>query len=866
MRTLLAATTVCLFLTAPAHSQTVGMLGDWQKIEFEGLQEVDADEIRHALAGDLEFQAAARPSASLEKFLEITEDRITQGFRHSGYVKAKVDLVYDEGRDRVVVRADEGAKYTLGEIRLVGNSHIDIERIRKALTSAPRERYWSYETAEGNIGRLTPSERRKAKAIWNSGDVAKLDSTSISQLVSHARLAVFDAGYSEGEFKIEPIVDESSNKINLNVEFSRDQRPGNIVQFEIRGLSRHTEQEVLEYLGVHPGMRFDCDQLDKIYELVRQSCRFWTYEMSVRGIDAGAPDKERGGFRVSIDVIEYAHAPKLGEPLPAVDDALRRAANWLNNYGQDPSEPQVDLSVFVDGEIGDFNGLCMFCYSPNQGFAATVVGLYDRMFALDHSLLAGPDQVSLFSGLQQRRLALPGKLPTVMIHLLPTHFDGEDYRVRLGLGAKFSSEELSSVKSLDIAIEPVAIVHEAHRDGPEVEIVGDRLRVRGPFYSTAIDVNSGQVIEIACDPATREIRFDCFFRSRAFENAKNELVLEPRKDYLTDSDNSRPVLAAARFALADVAAQPGLRRGMELSGLLKFAQQWLNSSEPEELANELTMHRFVKSSERDRFSIPRSGISEDGILTFCKVLMPALADMSFPRGSWPWISTREMGLYSLIDDTQPPLSTELRQGADIEMRSQFSSGQAGSVCAYFSALSFAELGTNRGSNGVRSCAAYGSRQLTEEAFLRDISPFIDGDLWAAKAIEFLVQHCDEFENVLILDAAPQSVRDAAKKLITRRKSQPDESPREALRAVLLECWRETWREQLAAEFTRLSNLHDNRIAQALDEPHPSTEIAPNDPLRMGGLPPLSEGYRNNDPAPRQYEGGYFAREAWQELE
>ncbi len=70
--------------TAPATP--VGLAGDSRRILFAGAEAFDAESITSALAADLMFQAAARPSGDRNALIDTCQERIKAGYLRAGYL------------------------------------------------------------------------------------------------------------------------------------------------------------------------------------------------------------------------------------------------------------------------------------------------------------------------------------------------------------------------------------------------------------------------------------------------------------------------------------------------------------------------------------------------------------------------------------------------------------------------------------------------------------------------------------------------------------------------------------------------------------------------------------------------------------
>jgi outer membrane protein assembly factor BamA len=225
MRNLILLVGICLSIASTVTGQSVGLLGDWQTIEFEGLKEVTADSIRAALAGDLEFQAAARPSNSLVEFVDKVNHRITQGFRHSGYARAEVRSRYDVGKRAVVVTVSEGSRYYAGKIRVINNQGVDAQLLTNALTSPRHRRAWSYRWGKQTAKQ---SDSTDAPPVWREKEQLQVDKGSSARLAETIRESCADKGYPYARPKVKVDFSADAASIPLEIDLSVEHNPAKV--------------------------------------------------------------------------------------------------------------------------------------------------------------------------------------------------------------------------------------------------------------------------------------------------------------------------------------------------------------------------------------------------------------------------------------------------------------------------------------------------------------------------------------------------------------------------------------------------------------------------------------------------------------
>ncbi len=114
-------------LAAVSEKLTVGLLGDPTQLRFEGVKAFPEEQLRRALAGDLEYQAAARPSADLGELVRVLSSRVKEGYGKAG-IRAKIDVRID---DAVVVVVKEGTPQRFGQFSVADDTKLPPELLER---------------------------------------------------------------------------------------------------------------------------------------------------------------------------------------------------------------------------------------------------------------------------------------------------------------------------------------------------------------------------------------------------------------------------------------------------------------------------------------------------------------------------------------------------------------------------------------------------------------------------------------------------------------------------------------------------------------------------------------------------------------
>ena len=212
---------------------------------------------------------------------------------------------------------------------------------------------------------------------------------------------------------------------------------------------------------------------------------------------------------------------------------------------------------------------------------------------------------------------------------------------------------------------------------------------------------------------------------------------------------------------------------------------------------------LIESTSEDvKFNIPEVNLhrEDDVSLGLLVELTPAIADILFPRGSWPWTFTREAAFYF----TDRVESYDLREEMRKELNSTLQSVMIGPV-----GRMSATLVTNQWLSQpfAKQLAAWARESLNENSFAEDIKLFVRGDNGSMKVVEQAVKLVDslsEEERAILLAELPATWSQVLDSLIARREAYPSEEPVKAVEAVLIESWRNGLSEYFSEKLDNLS--------------------------------------------------------------
>jgi len=800
----------------------VELRGDPRSLQISGLDRITADQLQSALALDLEFQATARQTTSLVDFIDTLAARIKAGFLHSGFPHASIAVDFRAETDKIHVIVSEGKHFVNGDIRVSEVDELDVIELANAIRTPTENRPWVY--SYGKPEKTTREDDSLKTPAWEVGAVTQFNEDSIRQQTTRIRELITDQGFPFARFKIK-LVPEDDGKTSLLVEIADLGSQAKLSNVRFNGLQRHSEEQLLSHLAIDSGTALTGNVLRDIYSKLRESCRFWSYDVlvSLPSLDSRRYARDAGEVELVISLVEYPHVPPLGKPLSEAEETMRKAALWLENYFPKGDSKVGDLVIEVTENphegIEEPTGIYgKIILSPQQGASVDVHYSDDKSLDIWHSLVAEGATYTVFDWRQKKKLRVPlgESCAKVNIGWGPGEIVDSEYKNRLVTGFGLTSAELSPTKPAvicKVACEPVVYVNFLHRDGAKFDMKDDELRVQTTGLEFRIDKKTGRLLQVTVDNSNRTTNSTGTFSFQ--KNAFQEHMIQIRDQgalHVNCYDLNRPFTSCVGFAIRQLQEQPFIAR----EPLRRyFCEQLLHSMESgwiEEFASATPWSGlFLRESSLRLaeeyavdFAIPSSNLERgedilDNILAlYCRIAVP-LADRLFPRGSWPWTFTREMSLnFANSQDLD-----SIRKGSKTELDATMRSEHTGILAHALVALLWEEFNPSAFSKRI---AMHAQSKINEASFVNDIHYFIRDDFWSAKIVTQLAETIDglsDLEKSQFRESLSPFLATAFDSLIARRQSHPHEAAADALEGVLVELWRSDWRNMLSE---RLGNV------------------------------------------------------------
>jgi hypothetical protein len=770
---------------------------DANDVRITGCEAFPAESIRRALRRDIVHQLAARPSADLLGLVNSLRSRVIEGYQAAGYLDIEAQAGYDPAAGVLTLQVQEGPQVLADGIQVVGAKEVDAGELARRLQRATPPRAWKY--IQSNAETLKVSADDGDKPAWTPGEKAQWGAAGARSLTDQVRRQLADLGFPFAKFEVECRRSAEGSEASLVIKIVNEGQPATLRTLRTTGLTRHTEEQLQEFLALREGSPINSKEVDRVREALRQSCRFWKYDVKVILSDAPHHRYEAGAQAVdlSVDVVEYDLVPMLGEPLSDVDASLAKVAEWLESFQRGEVEGEISLS----GSSAKF-GAIRSVLSPRHGAAIRLT--FDDQglsYNLDMGLIESPQRIELFDWRTGKKIRSSlGVRPSLNLSLLPAGVEDGRYvtSMKMGIGASGGGDGKQAKPLWAITADPVATVHASHREGADAKIADGILTLTTTNGTYRFRAATGALIDGRIhgeESVTIELTHDEFDRlSTAIETEGVGLV----QVY----NPVAPWQTLGAFTAATLEIQPFVAKHPHAAAACKLARKLLDD-EPSTLpVDEFLAAAGLASKSDMRFSIPSGVAFSPGELSsygeWMFYFVPGLADALFPPASAPWTISREWAFSKL----RPPIADTFRENAGSEISRLLANPDTGPLSALVAMQYAASVAEASPAPLVRlTLATLGMREIEN-----DVELLVEGDHGLALLTRALVRHCDSLEpleQATIVAAMPLEWRSTLEKLFERRRRKPEESPEDALRATLVDVWRGPLRTGVEAELAAL---------------------------------------------------------------
>jgi len=807
----------CIFALAcaSAAAEPAG-LREPDRLQFEGVAQVSERDIRDALKFDFDVALAAHPDVPVKGYCRAVESSTLLGYLNSGFRDAQITASYDEQRAGIVVRVNEGRRRLCGAVHVTGAQAADGNLLVQAVTQSAT----------------------KQPALWVPDDPAPFDEPTRLDIHNRLKDAFAAQGFFRPSFVVRMSAEAADQPATLEIKIDQEGPCAEVGAITVGGNQRDSDAEILKYLDLCPGQRYDSGLATRLQTRLEKSGRFLgaTIERAsgVRVFDRG---KEIVDLRIEVRDLESASP--LSRDLSSEEKTVLAFCDWLARWSRGDTEYDfvVDLSLGIDELRSACSEMDMPMPLPEESLVKRVefrlvsaprrgqtlrVRLLDagNQALLDDTAIFYPDRLVFGSIVRKARLQLPhpnaGQL-TLNIEARGREATEDDDRpFNVMFGTTWSSTTRPERAGLVKAnVSPSAALGLFRRDqGVTFEREGDTLRRGSEDAVTSIDLSSGRVLEFVLrfpdadnEAITNRLTLRTEAGAFARETAEIENCLASARSYAPDGLKS-----AVAFVLDD----------------LLFVMRRLESS-PDKIAAWQAVRKIL-----DRWSMPALDELRLGGITSATDDKRQRAEYNLPRATWSFTDravthsrSQQFGAAVCLRSYATLVSQDnwlwatgrdylLSQGAAEPGLASLKRQAAMSDLGPLHALALTATGIH---SVVTTAAKNGRRNVTLEAFRRDLAPLLSDESWAGKWLLSLTEATRSLDEAELrslagfIDDEEPLVREMVASFLALLKEEPDKPAADALLRVVGVAWNLYLGEALATALERAAPAEDEDAAK-----------------------------------------------------
>ncbi len=744
---------------AQLSSPRVGDYGDPVRLVIKGAKTFKPEEIKKALTDSLGCRIAATPSADLSEYIDKLKKSIQAGYHQGGFpgtdVKANID--FDSGC--IILEIEEGPRYNAGYIKVRNARTIPMEKLAKRLASEhnppdSRPQSITYENGQRTITWADKDGKavEKKPAVWVPGkpapfqgwlsavvdrysDPAKIKpAESVDEDIS-AALAEFGYYFPKIESWME--LDSDKNTADLIIDI-KDEGPGaEIGSIDIAGNTINSQEDIIKYLGIKPGMNFTRDDWVSVEQKLWESARFIKAEVTPMK-PASADDK----ILLHFNLMEYPHAPPLSKPLSTEEEILLKLQKWLcdsNNWGG-------DLVVRVVNE----NEKIEFIQSPKEGTTLNLHSEYatedGKESIYDYRVIHSLKEFGLFNtqtGSLFRTKQMADIWAKLDLKMTEPYDPDQPHTIEFGIGLFSRDDDKRSAPfKLQLNLQPVHFLSIAHEHKAECSLKDGVLTINAADNTQFWKINATNGHLISCTGEYSSKSNDKSDKQESSPTAKVEVLFQPgafrknvaaihreSKNIVNVYDSNRPVGSFLMFWSRDPLTRYYFKQ-------YSYNDKWLDIADKLLLCGALDpIDQFMFQStdkEHPEFNIPENSPERQFHLNWTDpnslIFIGALLNNElFPRSSWPW-TLCQVTMLSYLHKNQL---------VESEFNRLVQSPDSGPLCYLAESLYLKLFGYKN--EAVVYFAALGLERMTKEAFITDCRPFFSDKHLIGKCTRHLAE-------------------------------------------------------------------------------------------------------------------------------
>jgi hypothetical protein len=568
------------------------------------------------------------------------------------------------------------------------------------------------------------------------------------------KAALEEQGYFFAEFEASLVLDSAKKTADLAIDIRDEGNPAQIGEIEVVGNQINTKEEVLEYLGLKPGMSFNREDLSRINAKLWDAARFITAKITPVN-PASADDK----LLLRIELQEYAHAPSLSKSFSAEEQIALRCCQWLSddrNWGGDfvlRAESETNLAELIESPTE--GAVVRYYLNVPEGDQPAETWAYDY--------IASPEEFGIYSHPLERKFQAPMIDATAIIALgfkLNEKTDDEkalEFVFGAGIKSRGKNEATHSPILFHLSMQPAYFPALLHEHNAKATLENGVLSIRDDIDGCwEIEAATGRLLSMKIDYTPRDVslnndkvgtdkkspkegeaeedsnlkdgdvsgKLELHFVKGAVADAVEGIHRECA-DFTNEYLPERPMGSFAAFvceepAIARLLAEYGYNtKWLPLAGKLlgmgaiDFVDQWLTGD--------------AKTSNQEEFAIPGepdSHFPQFNVANPNTWMIAALFinDEAMPWSSGPWSLMQQGILISL--DRPNELTAEVNR--------LYSSRDSGPLVSLAEAFLFRQMPPGA------AFAQRGLHCLDKTAYLKDCEPFLSKDHQVGKCLRKLV--------------------------------------------------------------------------------------------------------------------------------
>jgi hypothetical protein len=236
-----------------------------------------------------------------------------------------------------------------------------------------------------------------------------------------------------------------------------------------------------------------------------------------------------------------------------------------------------------------------------------------------------------------------------------------------------------------------------------------------------------------------------------------------------------------------------------------IASQWMHSTDDDQ-------------SKQPKFEIPPYPVKVSSALGRDQMVRcgPAMADVLFPRGSWPWTLARETSFLAADGFQSGDLFSK---AAAHDLWRTFTDPNTGPVGQWI----IIQIARSQGSTDdfIAKLAKRAIEEWHPVDVAHDIELLTRGDhglVRLTRAVVEIYEDLPEADRSLLAAYLPEPWNGISQRLITRRAAQPEESAEQAVEAVLQEAWQSGYSDFLKSSLRQLAGVTEEPTIEVAERP------------------------------------------------